>query len=58
VPPENVKADNLLQKLREGDPPIYAYTLGNKLYINPQCVREGEEKIIAERIIKIMQDKT
>jgi L-seryl-tRNA(Ser) seleniumtransferase len=57
-PPENVKADNLLQKLREGDPPIYAYTLGNKLYINPQCVREGEEKIIAERIIKIMQDKT
>jgi uncharacterized pyridoxal phosphate-dependent enzyme len=57
-PPENDKADNLLQKLREEDPPIYAYTFGNKLYINPQCVRDGEEKIIAERIIKIMQVKT
>jgi len=54
-PPHNETVDNLLKKLREEDPPIYAYTFGDKLYISPQCLRDGEEKIVAEKIIKILK---
>jgi uncharacterized pyridoxal phosphate-dependent enzyme len=56
-PPDNETADNLLRKLREEDPPIYAYTFRDKLYISPQCLRDGEEKIVAEKIIKILKNK-
>jgi uncharacterized pyridoxal phosphate-dependent enzyme len=56
-PPDNITADSLLRKLREEDPPIYAYTFMDKLYISPQCLRDGEEKIVAEKIIKILKNK-
>jgi L-seryl-tRNA(Ser) seleniumtransferase len=56
-PPDNETADNLLRKLREEDPPIYAYTFRDKLYISPQCLSDGEEKIVAEKIIKILKNK-
>lgn len=47
-------ADELSGKLRAGDPPIYAYVMRGKLYLNPQCLRRGEEKIIASRIAEIL----
>jgi len=54
-PPAGETAEDLLRKLREEDPPIYAYSFDNTLYISPQCLRDGEEKIVAERIIKILK---
>lgn len=55
LPPGNESAENLLKRLRQWDPPIYAYTFGEKLYISPQCLRDGEEKIVSEALKKILK---
>ncbi|MEM2614601.1 MAG: aminotransferase class V-fold PLP-dependent enzyme [Nitrososphaerota archaeon] len=55
-PPHNGNAEKLLTQLRQYDPPIYAYTFENKLYISPQCLRDGEEKIVAEALKKILRE--
>lgn len=54
-PPKDESADKLLERLRKWDPPIYAYTFEGKLYINPQCLRDGEEKIVAEALKTILK---
>jgi L-seryl-tRNA(Ser) seleniumtransferase len=50
----NVSAEELLAKLKNGSPPIYAYTKENKLYFNPQCLAKDEEKIIVSRLLEIL----
>ncbi len=54
-PPNDESADKLLIKLRQCDPPIYAYSFRDKLYINPQCIRDGEEEIVAKMLKKILR---
>jgi len=41
--------------LRNGNPPIYAPQSGNQITLNPQCLQEGEEKIIVKRIKEILK---
>ncbi|MEM1518033.1 MAG: aminotransferase class V-fold PLP-dependent enzyme [Nitrososphaerota archaeon] len=53
-PPESLTSEEILVKLQESEPPIYAYEFDGKIYINPQCLRDGEEKIIANRLIEIL----
>lgn len=55
VPPKGMDAEKLSRMLRESDPPIYVYTFHDKLYINPQCFKEGEEKIVLDRLKKILK---
>lgn len=50
----NVSAGELLAKLRNGSPPIYAYTRENRLYLNPHCLKKDEEKIVASRLLEIL----
>jgi len=57
-PTEKMGVDEMQKKLREGDPPIYAYTFDDKLYISPQCLKDGEEKVVAERLIKILKQSS
>jgi len=57
-PTEKMRVDEMQKKLREGDPPIYAYTFDDKLYISPQCLMDGEEKVVAERLIKILKQSS
>jgi len=52
----NLTADILEKELLKGDLPIYAYTLEGKLYINPQCLLEGDEMIVAKRVSKLLED--
>ncbi|MDW8073927.1 MAG: hypothetical protein RMJ28_06830 [Nitrososphaerota archaeon] len=48
------EAEAVLKTLREGDPPIHLYAIGEKIYVNPQCLRDGEERIIAERLAETL----
>lgn len=46
------KAEEVLKSLRRGDPPIVLYSINEKIYINPQCLRDGEEKIVVEKLVE------
>lgn len=48
-------AAELCHRLIEGNPPIYAGQSGNCLTLNPQCLQDGEEKIVAKRIKEILK---
>ncbi|MEM1607310.1 MAG: aminotransferase class V-fold PLP-dependent enzyme [Candidatus Bathyarchaeia archaeon] len=52
-----ITAAEINKMLLEGDPPIYVHQKGNEIIINPQCLQDGEEKIIAERIKEILLKK-
>lgn len=51
-------AAKLCHQLIEGNPPIYAGQSGNCLTLNPQCLQDGEEKIVAKRIKEILKRGT
>jgi L-seryl-tRNA(Ser) seleniumtransferase len=48
-------ADEVSRRLRRVDPPIFAYVIGNRLYLNPQCLCDGEEGVVVSRITEIVQ---
>jgi len=48
-------ADEVSIRLRNGDPPIFAYVMGNRLYLSPQCLSDGEEEVVVSRITDILQ---
>lgn len=48
-----MNADEMSQKLRAGDPPIYVYTKDNALYLNPQCLQDNEEKVVVSRLVEL-----
>jgi hypothetical protein len=49
-------AKRINELLREGNPAIYAPQSKNFITLNPQCLQEGEEKIIVQRIKEILKD--
>ncbi len=54
---KKMNAVAILESLRTSDPPIYAYSIANRVYINPQCLRIGEEAIVAERLVRILSER-
>jgi L-seryl-tRNA(Ser) seleniumtransferase len=48
-------ADEVSTRLRNGEPPIFAYVMRNRLYLNPQCLCDGEEEVVVSRITDILQ---
>ncbi|MEM0382371.1 MAG: aminotransferase class V-fold PLP-dependent enzyme [Nitrososphaerota archaeon] len=50
-------AEEVLKTLREDDPPIQLYSIRERIYINPQCLRDGEEKIVAEKLAEKLRLK-
>lgn len=51
------EAEEVLKSLREGDPPIYLYSIHERIYINPQCLRDGEERVVAEKLAEMLRLK-
>jgi uncharacterized pyridoxal phosphate-dependent enzyme len=49
-----VSFDEIQQDLMKRDPNVFLYSLGDNLIINPHCLVEGEQKIVAERLIEIL----
>lgn len=49
---------DLLDILERGDPPIRLYSVGDALYINPQCLRETDVPVIVERLRKVLNNKS
>ncbi len=47
-------AEKVAEELKKCDPPIYAYVMNERLYLNPQCLREGEEKIVVSSLKKLL----
>jgi uncharacterized pyridoxal phosphate-dependent enzyme len=51
---ERWSADYLAAELRKCDPPIYTYVMNGRLYINPQCLREGEENVVVTSLQRLL----
>jgi len=49
-----ITAAEVNKLLREGNPAIYASQSGNQITLNPQCLQNGEEKVIVQRIKSIL----
>jgi L-seryl-tRNA(Ser) seleniumtransferase len=47
-------ADSLAAQLKKCDPPIYTYLMNERLYLNPQCLRDGEEGVVVSNIKKLL----
>ncbi|MEM3191671.1 MAG: hypothetical protein QXU98_02865 [Candidatus Parvarchaeota archaeon] len=52
-----IDLNEVLNRLKNHDPPIYCYTDKGKLYINPQCLKDREEDIITQEILNIITEK-
>jgi L-seryl-tRNA(Ser) seleniumtransferase len=50
--------DEVSRKLLNGDPSISAYVIDNRLYLNPQCLRDGEEEFVVSRITEILSARS
>jgi L-seryl-tRNA(Ser) seleniumtransferase len=48
-------AKEVAQALKEGNPAIYVGTGKGAIVLNPHCIQEGEEVIVAERLRDILQ---
>jgi uncharacterized pyridoxal phosphate-dependent enzyme len=44
----------LVENLRKMSPPIYSYSINGKLYLNPQCLKEGEEEIVVSSLKSLL----
>jgi L-seryl-tRNA(Ser) seleniumtransferase len=49
-----ITAADVYNQLRTGNPAIYTSQSGNQLTLNPQCLQDGEEKIIVQRFKEII----
>ena len=49
-----ITPEEIVQQLKDGDPAIYLGARGGKISMNPQCLLDGEEKIIAAALKKII----
>ena len=47
-------AADILSELAKLDPPVYAVVLDDKLYLNPQCLKDDEEKIVVASVLKVL----
>ena len=47
-------AQELVAGLKRNDPPILVWNIGNKVFVNPQCVAEGEDTAIVSRLKKLL----
>lgn len=50
----NVDANVIANNLKYHNPPIYCLVDKGKLYINPQCLRTGEEKMVSNAILQLI----
>jgi hypothetical protein len=50
-------AEDVANQLKQGEPSIHTYVMAGRLYVNPQCLRDGEERILARRLAKILTHK-
>jgi seryl-tRNA(Sec) selenium transferase len=50
--------DEVSRRLLNGDPSIFAYVINNRLYLNPQCLRDGEEENVVSRITEILSARS
>jgi uncharacterized pyridoxal phosphate-dependent enzyme len=48
----------LVENLRKMSPPIYSYSINGKLYLNPQCLKEGEEEIVVSSLKSLLFRRT
>ena len=48
--------ENMEQELRNGNPSIHAYSMEGKLYVNPQCLLEGDERIVAKKLRELLDN--
>lgn len=47
-------AASIGEALREGDPSIWVHVDGNQMYVGVHTLREGEDKVIAERLRQLL----
>jgi len=45
----------VVELLRSGEPSIYVPSRENTIILSPQCLQEGEEKVVAQRLRDILR---
>jgi L-seryl-tRNA(Ser) seleniumtransferase len=53
----HITAEWLVENLRKMSPPIYSYSINGKLYLNPQCLKEGEEEIVVSSLKALLSEQ-
>ena len=53
---KQTSVEEFLAALRKLQPPIHAYALNGKLYLNAQCLKDGEEKIVVDGVLKLLSE--
>jgi len=53
-PNSPTSAGKYAEELKKQDPPIYAYVMNDKLYLNPQCLKDGEERIVVSSLRRLL----
>jgi L-seryl-tRNA(Ser) seleniumtransferase len=48
-------AEQIVVKLRHCATPIATYSIEGKLYINPQCLKDGEEETVLARLLELLK---
>lgn len=54
VAPIGLDAENIVEQLKNYDPPIYCYFLKDEIIINPQCLRSDEDIVIVGALVHLL----
>lgn len=51
--------EEVAEKMKKGDPPVRVYPgpVKGTMHLNPQCLREGQEKIVIKRLKEVLIEK-
>jgi uncharacterized pyridoxal phosphate-dependent enzyme len=54
LPALDSSMDDIIGRLKQGDPPIHVLAVGNDIVVTTQGLRQGDENIVARRIREVM----
>jgi uncharacterized pyridoxal phosphate-dependent enzyme len=57
LPTLNTSKDDIIRRLKEGDPPVYVLSAGNNVVVATQGLGEGDEVIVARRIREVVSGR-
>jgi uncharacterized pyridoxal phosphate-dependent enzyme len=49
-----ISCSEFQEGLKNSDPPVYTYAIGEDLIINTHCLKDGEEKIVVEKVLEVL----
>jgi uncharacterized pyridoxal phosphate-dependent enzyme len=54
APSSGIERDDVIRSLKNGNPPVHVLSVGNRIVVTTQGLRDGDEDIVANRLCEIM----